>query len=113
MYKRQVPCVFQIWVKKDTDREISKKLIPNNYKYVKKEEPHEISFRRVGVNAGNIDRETEKKSIQSHYFIKFDMELTDELFDILSKLNYDSKNNTCGPKSISKQELIEEFNMVL
>lgn len=108
-----VPCVFQIWVKKDTDREISKKLIPNNYKFVKKEEQHDISFRRVGVNAGNIDRETEKKSIQSHYFIKFDMELTDELFDILSKLNYDSKNNTCGPKSISKQELIEEFNMVL
>jgi len=108
-----VPCVFQIWAKKDTDRKVSVKLIPNKYKFVKKEEPHDISFRRVGVNAGDIDRETEKKSIQSHYFIKFDMELTDELFDILSKLNYDSKNNTCGPKSISKQELIEEFNKFL
>tara|TARA_B100000508_G_C11442686_1_gene269648 strand:+ start:66 stop:887 length:822 start_codon:yes stop_codon:yes gene_type:complete len=105
-----VPCVFQIWVKKDTDRKVSMKLIPNKYKFVKKEENHDISFRRVGVNAGDIDRETENKSIQSHYFIKFDIELTDELFDTLNTINYDSKNNTCGPKSISKQELIKEFN---
>ena len=105
-----VPCVFQIWVKKDTDRKVSVKLIPNKYKFVKKEENHDISFRRVGVNAGDIDRETENKSIQSHYFIKFDMELTEELFDTLNTINYDSKNNTCGPKSISKQELIKEFN---
>ena len=73
---------------------------------------HDISFRRVGGKAGNIDRETENKSIQSHYFIKFDIELTDALFDKLKKINYNCKNNTCGPKSISKQELIKEFNMV-
>ena len=108
-----VPCVFQIWIKKNTDRDISIKHIPNKYKFVKKEEPHDISFRRVGVNAGHIDRETEHKSIQSHYFIKFDTELTDKLFDTLTSIDYDSKNNTCGPKSISKQELIEEFNKFL
>lgn len=108
-----VPCVFQIWLKKNVDRQVSEKLIPNKYTFVKKEEDHDISFRRVGVNAGDIDRETEKKSIQSHYFIKFDIELTDELFDKLSKIHYNSKNNTCGPKSISKQELIKEFNTVL
>ena len=110
--EHDVPCVFQIWIKKDVDRQLPTKLIPNKYTFVKKEQEHDISFRRVGVNAGLIDRETENKSFQSHYFIKFDIELTDELFNTLNTINYDSKNNTCGPKSISKQELIKEFNMV-
>lgn len=105
-----VPCVFQIWIKKNVNRIITKKLIPNKYKFVKKNDKHDISFRRVGVNAGDIDKETEKKSVQSHYFIKFDIELTDELFDKLKNIVYTCKNNTCGPKSISKQELIKEFN---
>ena len=108
-----VPCVFQIWIKKDTNRKVEEKLIPNKYKFVKKEEEHDISFRRVGINAGDIDIQTEKKSIQSHYFIKFDKQLTEELFNKLTKINYDCKNNTCGPKSISKPELIKEFNKVI
>jgi len=107
-----VPCVFQIWIKKGIDRILPKKLSPNNYKFVKKTDSHDISFRRVGINAGDIDKETEKKSIQSHYFIKFDIELTDELFNKLTKIKYESKDNTCGPKSISKQELIKEFNKI-
>jgi len=105
-----VPSVFQIWIKKDIYREVNKKLIPNNYKFVKKEEKHDISFRRVGVNAGNIDKNTLNKSIQSHYFIKFNNILTDTLFNKLKNIVYDCKNNTCGPKSISKQELIKEYN---
>ena len=55
-------------------------------------------------------RETDNKSIQSHYFIKFNVKLTNELFNKLKNIIYDCKNNTCGPKSISKQELIKEFN---
>ncbi|GAG95725.1 unnamed protein product, partial [marine sediment metagenome] len=72
-----------------------------------------ISFRRVGVYAGKVDRVTEKKSFQSHYFIKFDEPLTDELFDKLSNINYSGKDNTVGPKSIGKQELMKEFNVLL
>ena len=107
-----VPCVFQIWVKKNTYRKVSEKLIPNKYKFVKKEAEHDISFRRVGVYAGEVNKITDKKSIQSHYFIKFDDPLTDELFDKLSKINYNCKNHTVGPKSISKQELMEELNKI-
>jgi predicted RNA methylase len=105
-----VPCVFQIWIKKDNNRVIPIKLLPNKYKFVKKTEIHDISFRRVGINAGDIDKTTENKSIQSHYFIKFENTLTEELFNKLKNIDYDCKNNTCGPKSISKQELIEKFN---
>jgi len=65
------------------------------------------------VNAGNIDKSIENKSIQSHYFIKLDIKLTDSLLKKLNKIDYECKNNTCGPKSISKQELIKEFNNII
>jgi|TARA_B100000424_G_scaffold91232_2_gene68634 hypothetical protein len=107
-----VPCVFQIWVKETIPRALPNKYIPHKYNFVKKEEPHDISFRRVGVYAGKIDRFTEDKSIQSHYFIKFDEELTDELFEKISKIVYKNKENTVAAKSISKQELMEEFNKI-
>jgi predicted RNA methylase len=107
-----VPCVFQIWIKKETQRTIPKKLVPKKYSFVKKEDEHDISFRRVGVNAGKVDKNTENKSFQSHYFIKFDNILTDSLFNKLSIINFNCKNNTVGPRSISKQELIKEFNKI-
>lgn len=84
-----------------------------NINLLKKTDDHDISFRRVGVNAGYISKETKDKSIQSHYFIKFDTELTDVLFNKLKDIRYVCKHNTCGPKSISKQELIKEFNKLL
>lgn len=105
-----VPCVFQIWIKKNINRQLPIKYTPNKYKFVKKEENPDISFRRVGVYAGKIDNNIDKQSIQSHYFIKFDFVLTDNLFKLLSNINYKNKDNTVGPKSISKQELMKEFN---
>lgn len=108
-----VPCVFQIWKREKTNRVVAEKLLPKHFTFVKKTETHDISFRRVGVYAGEMDRDTSNKSIQSHYFIKFDIPLTDELFESLKNIEYSSKNHTVGPKSISKQELIKEFNMVI
>ncbi len=106
-----VPCVFQIWVKKDFNREVPKKIEPINFKFVKKDENPDISFRRVGVNASNISKEIDNKSIQSHYFIKLN-EVNDEIIKKLSNIKFNSEN-TVGPKSISKPELIKEFNLVL
>tara|TARA_B100001093_G_C26840249_1_gene1020221 strand:- start:1873 stop:2745 length:873 start_codon:yes stop_codon:yes gene_type:complete len=107
-----VPCVFQIWLKKEFDREIPIKLKPHGYTFVKKKDNHDISFRRVGVNAGNISRETADKSEQSHYFIKFDNLLDDNLFQKINKINFTKSSHTVGPKSISKQELIKEFSKI-
>ena len=104
-----VPCVFQIWCKKDYDREGYVKLEPTNFIFVNKTENPDISFRRVGVNAGNIDTNINEKSIQSHYFIKFTNGKTiNENISRLSQISFHF-NNTVGPKSISKQELIKEF----
>ena len=107
-----VPCVFQIWVKKDVQRTILDKIVPFKYKFVKKENEHDISFRRVGFYAGEIDRNTDTKSHQSHYFIKFEDILTNEQFDEIANINHKCKNDTVGAKSISKQELIRELNKI-
>ena len=111
--EHDVPCIFQIWKKQNYNRNTSKKLEPIGFIFVEKTQNPDISFRRVGVNAGKIDINIIDKSIQSHYFIKFtnDKPLINNINNLL-KINY-SFNNTVGPKSISKQELIKEFIKVL
>lgn len=106
-----VPCIFQIWKYEKTKRKSIVKEIPKNYSFVKKDEKPDISFRRVGVNAGNIMTEIDNKSIQSHYFIKFDND-PEKNIEKLKNISFEF-NNTVGPKSISKQELIKEFNKLL
>ena len=111
--EHNVPCIFQIWVKKTYNREVIEKLEPHNFIFVEKTTNPSISIRRVGVNAGTIDVNSANKSVQSHYFIRFtntnDLEKN---IDLLKSIVYDS-NNTVGPKSIGKQELIKEFNKVI
>ena len=108
-----VPCVFQIWEYKDTKRNEPTKLEPKNFIFVEQHEMPSISFRRVGVNAGTISKEINNKSVQSHYFIKFiNNENINEIIDKLNNLKFEN-NNTVGPKSISKQELIKEFNKLI
>jgi hypothetical protein len=114
--EHNVPCIFQVWQKKTHNRTIIEKLEPDGFMFVEKTDNPDISFRRVGVNAGTIDNNISKKSIQSHYFIKFlEMKNGKSINDTIKKLSaiiYEF-NNTVGPKSISKQELIKEFNRVL
>lgn len=108
-----VPCVFQIWLYKNEIRNKIKKLNPINFKFVNKNENLDISFRRVGVNAGIIISEIDDKSIQSHYFIKFtNNKPVKDNIDTLKLIKFEF-NNTVGPKSISKPELIKEFNKFL
>jgi predicted RNA methylase len=108
-----VPCVFQIWIKKDYFREIPKKLTPVKFKFVKKSDNPDISFRRVGVYAGKIEKTINNQSVQSHYFIKFNDVITDIIYQKLSTIVFVNKDNTAGPRSISKQELIKKFNEIL
>ena len=108
--EHDVPCIFQVWELREYPRKKIKKLEPLFFKFVKKENVPDISFRRVGVNAGRLSKNITDKSIQSHYFIKFtnDKSIDDNL-KLLQNIKFEF-NNTVGPKSISKQELIKEFN---
>lgn len=108
-----VPCVFQIWEYKNEIRNSIIKAKPLYFKFVNKKDNPDISFRRVGVNAGFITIDINDKSIQSHYFIKFINNKTiDQNIEKLKLLQFEF-NNTVGPKSISKPELINEFNKLL
>ena len=109
--EHDVPCVFQIWQKRAHNRSVIEAVKPLNFAFVKKNENPDISFRRVGVNAGAVTTDIHEKSIQSHYFIKFQDDVFDaDLLERLSKLTFKNSEDTVGPKSISKQELIAEFN---
>lgn len=104
----EIPCVFQKWERTYTPREKSKKRIPKGFKFVKKDEEPDFSFRRVGVNTGNISPDI-NKSEQSHYFIK--VENKKKFVEIINKIEWKLLgNNTVGPRSISKQEMIKEIN---
>jgi predicted RNA methylase len=108
-----VPCVFQIWIWKKEKRKPKIREKPIGFEFVKKENNPDISFRRVGVYAGKISEEVEDKSIQSHYFIKFTNGKTvEENMRKLEKIRFE-KDNTVDPRSISKPELIERFNVIL
>lgn len=110
-----VPCVFQIWEKKNIKREIESKVEPVGYKYVKKENGYHIAFRRVGVNAGKCYLKDEKDcSIQSHYFIQFQENYLENLQVIMIKINnYVFPSNTVGPRSLSKTEVNRVINQIL
>lgn len=102
--EHDVPCVFQIWVKKDVDREETEDVTPTYWRYVKKDEDPDVSFRRVGVNAGRMEREVESKSVQSHYFLRIDGDVDEFLEKYQRDVSFESEN-TVGPRSISKKEL--------
>lgn len=96
-----VPCVLQMYVKTDVIREKEEKLTPKNFSFVKKEEAN-LSIRRVGVNAGSV-YDTTDVSPSSHYFI-----FVDNKDVVIENLNKDlfPYDETTGPRSISKNELI-------
>jgi predicted RNA methylase len=108
-----VNTVLQIWEKREYKRESILLLDPHHFIFVKKDENPDVSLRRVGVNAGKIDINIEDKSIQSHYFVKFTngKDIIQNM-NALKTIKYEF-NNTVGPKSISKQEIMMKFNPLL
>jgi predicted RNA methylase len=111
--EHDVPSIFQIWEKREgIIRQIVEKMQPQGFEFVKKTDNPDISFRRVGVNAGKVEGSVtiSEKSEQSHYFLKFGNGKTiEENLVAIKNLVFDF-NNTVGPKSISKQELIKKLN---
>lgn len=106
--EKNVPCVLQIWIKKDHNRTEEKLVLPTYYEYVKPGDEPDISIRRVGVNAGFVSKDV-SKSEQSHYFIRLLGIDVSAFLEEYKKCLFDS-DNTVGPRSISKQELNKELN---
>ena len=104
-----VPCVFQIWKRRENPRILSETIEPVGFKFVKYTEKYDVVMRRVGVNAGKCSLPN-NQSTQSHYFIKFEIEFNANEI-VKQSQAYNFKQNTTGPKSISKSEASQLLNI--
>lgn len=109
-----VPCVFQVWEKRDVDRPEVAKVEPVGYAYVKPGEDYHIAFRRVGGLAGKCYvNDGTHFSHQSHYFIRLDDNVSDKVDDVVSATNaHVFPSNTVGPRSLSKSETNAVLNAI-
>jgi hypothetical protein len=109
-----VPCVFQIWQKKETERLLEEKIEPRGFGYVKSSEPYHVAFRRVGGLAGKCYKHDGTAfSIQSHYFLTF-YEAIEHLDAIVERINQHTfPSNTVGPRSLSKSEANQVINAIM
>ncbi len=104
-----VPTIFQVW-----ERELTRRLpIPRclshpDFAFVRPDYAH-FAFQRVGARAGLVSHEGLRKSPQSHYFIKSNID-PDGLFERLQRIDWtEIKWRTAGNPSIGKGELIDRY----
>ena len=108
-FKRKVPTIFQIWEKRNYNRNPVIRLVSKNIEFVKKSENPVLAFTRVGSKSGQISDIIYNKSESSHYFIKFKNGFNMFNFiKVYKKIKF-CHNNTVGQKSISQQELLFEL----
>lgn len=108
-----VPCVFQIWVKKNKPRKQPRRhYVNSNYKFTDKNEC-DISVKRVGFGIGRVSRCSMSDNENTNYFIKLlkgqDIDAT---ITRLNKIKFDKNQNT-GAYSIPKQDFIQKYNRIL
>lgn len=111
-----VPCVFQIWERKNKVRSIIiKSKNHKDWTWVKKTDNPDFAIRRVGANAGKIYRFNNNISASSHYFIKTNEEVFNN-FNLLFDKLYRSENcntqkyDVCGNPSLSMSDLVEDYS---
>lgn len=103
-----VPCSFFYYTKKDFNRKIESIETSTWFSFVNDPDEAHFAFRRVGASAGNFYfEELNLLSKESNYFLQWNDYLRD-----VSNISF-HHNNTVGPKSISKKELVNALNRVL
>ena len=124
-----VPCVFQIWIKKDINRYIEPLQIENGFKWIKKptlnntkenifEEMPDFGILRVGggKTCGRLSLNYNsgiKCYPEGWYFIKLDNKYNKIIFqEEYDKIDWIDDSNV-GPRSISKQIFIKNINKIL
>lgn len=103
-----VPCCFQIWIKKDKKRKILKFKESNYLKFVNKKDA-DFAVRRVGGKTGKAYLDFEDCSEVSHYFFKLiggEIKLED-LILLINSIDFSKEaNSTAGVRSLSKFEFL-------
>ena len=105
-----VPCVFQVWIKKRKLRELVVR--PKFHTDFLFSEPVNADFaiQRVGGNAGRVKNRLSCISPNSHYFIK-SIELVETVTNIFKDIEWSTvKYNTAGNPSISKTDVVSLYS---
>ena len=97
-----VPCVFQIWEKKDTQRQL---IVVDETKYFKLKDKAsaQYSIRRVGGNSGKVST-PEGKSTSSNYFVNMTEDTCNKLKECYPYIK-ELASWTAGVRSITLKEL--------
>jgi len=105
------PCVFQVWERRDEERDVSvKKIDPIGFEYVKKENAN-LVVRRVGGKAGTAYKDKiEERSIPPNYFLWVDD--VDKIADAINNHPFNIYD-TVGPESLTKGELTSFINRTI
>lgn len=103
-----VPCVFQVWIKRDNLRELAVKTFSHpDFLFVDKDHA-DFAIQRVGMAAGRVKIDFKPYAVASHYFLK----ASKEVREVFEKIDWSSvKGNTAGNPSISKSELIQLYQL--
>lgn len=104
----KVPCVWVVLEKTNINRTKETKLKPKKFIFTTKENSN-LAIRRVGVNAGKVFTDV-NVSPQSHYFLNVEDPITSK--KLISKVKF-SSNDTTGPRSIPKNEIINLLDNIL
>lgn len=113
-----VPCVFQIWEKKESNRVVEAPTKEIGFNYVKYGTQCDIVCKRVGGLAGKCYGWRPTAAVdfhkEYHYFIKLDEKYLQYTGDIIDKINlHIFPSNTVGPRSLSKSEINIVVNQIL
>ena len=111
-----VPCIFQIWEKRGSERPVEEAVQEMGFRYVKYGQPFHIAFKRAGGLAGKCypSDPTKTYNYQYHYFLRLDDASFPHLQKIIDSVNsHTFPSNTVGPRSLSKSEANEVLNQVL
>lgn len=106
-----VSCVFQVWERGESEREMPTCSEPAGFRFVKGDADHDMTIRRVGHLAGQASCDATRPNSNTHYFIRFDGD--HDVHDLADRLcAYSYADHTTGPKSISKSEVCEAIAVV-
>lgn len=113
-----VPCVFQIWQKKEEARLLMTAVKEEGFTYVKHGEMFHIAFKRVGGLAGKCYPFTATAAAdynkQCFYFLRLEEAYIPHLKTVMEAMNkHVFPTNTVGPRSLSKTEANEVLNAIL
>jgi len=106
-----IPCIFQIWEKRNYMRKLKQRVSPIGYKFVSDSRDADFAIRRVGYYAGNVYFDNlSEKNINSHYFIKLQNKRDRK---IIHNIPLKSNGFVVGPRSISKKDIVLQLNNML